>query len=221
MIADIDRRLTIQEQAKRLGNASIDGGRLTLRGGDLAVVDDDGNLTLLLSHGETPAITYFPGQVDGGYSAAQFAWESDVNGATFETHLEDASGNLDGGKLLLNKQTAYLSHQPHVGNECYVAVGQQGGYTEHFRFKGRWVANDGFGADDGIVTGWNNIASGFGAITITFPNAFDTTPLVLFSIQNAGTAVASDLSTLGPTGFTVTWATGTTAKTLSWVAFRL
>jgi hypothetical protein len=220
MIADINRRLTIQEQARRLGNASIDGGALYLRNGDIQVVDADGNPTLVISHGATPAITFIPGQIEGGYSAAQFAWESDTLGATFETHMEDGSGNIDGGKLLLNKSTAYLSHQPHVGNECYVAVGQNGIYPEHFRLRGRWVYNDGFDSQDAVVAGFDNVAAGFGASSYAFPYTFDQIPIVVYSIQNAGTAVAHDLSAVSTTGFTIAWASGTTAKVIGWMAFR-
>jgi hypothetical protein len=220
MVADIDRRLRIQETARRLGNASIDGGRLTLRNGDLVVVDDNDNVTLLISHGATPAITMIPSTVEGGYAATQFAWESDANGASYEVHIEDGSSNQDGGKLLLNRDAAYLSRQPSSGPEAFLKVGNIGGYIEHIQFKGRWVINDGFGSDDAVIFGYSDIVAGFGAVSFNFPFAFDKAPIVVFSMLNAGTAVAADLSALSTTGFTVAWATGTSAKTIGWVAYR-
>jgi hypothetical protein len=220
-LADMERRLTIVETAKRLGNSSIDSGQLTLRNGDLVVVDDDGDTTLKIAHGEIPYIEMRPNTVEGGYSTIQFAWESDSNGASHQVHIQDANDIHDGGKLLLNRNTSYLSHQPAFTPETYVGVGNHGGaWSNHIRMRGRWVYNDGFDNQDAIVFGYENIAAGFGAASFSFPYAFDTIPIVLYSMYNAGTAIASDLSALGTTGFTVSWASGTTAKTIGWAAFR-
>jgi hypothetical protein len=220
MIAQLERRVQILETTPRLGNSSVDSGQLTLRNGDLVVVDSNGNETLKIGHGDIPFLRMRPNTVEGGYSAIQFAWESDASGASYQAHIQDHNDIHDGAKLLLNKDTAYLSHQPVFNSETYIGVGRHGGYSNHFRLRGRWVYNNGFDDQDAIVCGYDNIAAGFGAASFAFPYTFDTIPIVLYSMYNAGTAIASDLSALGTSGFTVSWASGTTAKTIGWVAFR-
>jgi hypothetical protein len=224
-IADLERRLAIMETARRLGNASIDGGRLTIRGGDLAVVNDNDELVLLIAHGDTPSITMIPNYVTGGWAATQFAWESDDQGASYQVQIENPDGVRDGGKILLNRDTSYYSHQPldTTPAEAFMALGdiQWGGNREHIRFRGRWGYNGGYDSQDAVVFGFDNVVAGFGASIYLFPFAFDRTPVVVYGLQNAGTAVAHDLAAVSNTGFTISWATGTTAKTIMWAAFRL
>jgi hypothetical protein len=215
----MERRLQIMENARRIGSASIDSGQLTVRNGDIVVVDSNDNPTLSVIHGPTPIIRMDPGGA-GGYRAAQFAWESGVGGATYESHIEQPNGTQDGGTLLLQQNAAYLSRQPNTGAEAFIAVGDLGLGTEHFRLRGRWVYNQGYDEQDAVVVGFDQVAAGFGASVYTFPYAFDQTPAVLVSLTNAGTAVAWDLAAISNTGFTVSWASGTTAKTICWVAFR-
>lgn len=220
-IADLQERISYLETSQRLNSSSIDSGQLVLRNGDLVVVDGDGNPTLTLTHGSQPSIIARPSAEAGAYGSRIFSWTAPSTGPSLEERIEDSNGVRDGGKLLLNKYTSYLSHQPAVGAECYVAVGAHtGGYTEHFRFRGRWVTNDGFDNQDGVICGYAEVEAGFGAVSFAFPYEFDKIPIVLYSLYNVGTAVAHDLSALSTTGFTVAWATGTTAKTIGWVAFR-
>jgi hypothetical protein len=223
-IAQLHERVESLETAQRLGSSSIDSGQLTLTNGDLAITDANGNVTMRLQHGATPSLYMDPGVVAGGWHSRIQTWESDSSGATLEQRIENSNGFRDGGKLLLNRSTSYLSHQPLVGNECYVAVGAHStlnsGYSEHFRFRGRWIANDGFDNQDGVVCGYSDIEAGYGAASFAFPFTFDSIPIVVYSLYNSGTAVAHDLSAISASGFTVAWATGTTAKTIGWVAFR-
>lgn len=216
----MESRLATLESARRISNTSIDSGQLTVRNGDIVVVDQNNEMTMQIVHGNVPIIRMRPSNSPDGYEVAQFAWQSATMGATLETHIEKNDGTRDGGKLLLQKNAVYLSHQPQTGAEAFLACGDLGLGTEHMRFRGRWVYNNGYDEQDAVIFGFDNVAAGFGASSYAFPFAFDQIPIVLCNIFNSGTAVAWDLSALSNTGFTVAWATGTTAKTVMWAAFR-
>jgi hypothetical protein len=218
-LADMERRLALLENTRRIGTTSIDSGRLVVNQGDIVFVDSDGHATMTLQHGDTPVIRMLPG-TQPGYHAALFAWDSGDFGAIYEQHIEQQDGTRDGGKLLLQKNAAYLSHQPASGAEAFIAVGDLGLGTEHFRLRGRWPYNTGYDEQDAIICGFDSFGAGFGASSYSFPFTFDQVPIVICNIMNAGTAVAWDLSAVSTSGFSVAWATGTTAKTVMWVAFR-
>jgi hypothetical protein len=150
-----------------------------------------------------------------------FGWLA-PDGAAWQASCENSpSGQQNGGKLLLLPNGLYLSMQRPSKPEAYLSIAQFNAYDEHFRFQGRWIGDNQFGDTDAVIFGQTTIAAGFGACAFSFIFPFDRTPVILYSMSNAGTAVAHDLSAIDNTGFTVAWATGTTAKTITWAAFRL
>lgn len=222
MLSDLNKRVGALETSRRLGNASIDAGELNIVGGNLNVRSDAGNLVTSMHHGNIPTIQYFPGDnPNPTRRTSMFAWQAG-DGAALQLSCEISAGDTQsGGKLLLLPNGLYLALQRPSKPEVYISMAQNSSYDEHFRFQGRWIADNQFGDNDAIIFGIANVGAGFGAAGIAFTYPFDTTPIVLYSLFNSGTAVAHDLSTLDNTGFTVAWATGTTAKIITWAAFRV
>lgn len=219
-IVDLEKRLSTLESARRVGNASIDAGQLTVSDGKIVVLSNDGHESVIVDGGSLPSYKMIPSSAPDSYQIAQYGWAPYVGGAAYEVHVEDHTGTRDGSKLLLTQGAAYMSHQPASGAEAFVACGDLGLGTEHFRLRGRWVYNNGYDEQDAVVFGYDSFGAGFSAAAYAFPYTFDQIPIVLCNIYNSGTAVAWDLSALSTSGFTVTWATGTTAKTVMWAAFR-
>jgi hypothetical protein len=223
-LADFNKRLAALETANRLGTSSVDAGELAIRGGDVTVRSDNGNKVTQLLHGTNPSIRMYPGDNPTPlYRANIFSWLP-ADGSALQLSVErNNDGAQFGGKVLLLPNGAYYTVQRPGKPEVYISLAQFGIYDEHFRFQGRWISDDQITSADGIVMGKSAIGAGFGAAGFAFIYPFDRVPIVLYSLADTTGAVmpANGLSTLDQTGFTVAWATGTTAKTISWVAFRI
>lgn len=221
MLVDLQQRVGSLETGKRLGNASIDNGELVIKGGDINVRSDAGNLVTKIQHGIYPTVQYFPGDMaDPTDRTSIFGWRPGGN-AALQLSVEQIAGDLQrGGKLLLQRDSLYLAVQnsPDGLPEAYLSIGAQG--PEIIRFQGKMLSNQ-QAANDAMIFGTSSISAGFGAASFAFTYPFSSTPVVLYSLQSAGTAVAHDLSVIDNTGFTVAWATGTTAKFITWAAFRV
>jgi hypothetical protein len=223
LFIQLQDRISSLETGRRLGNSSVDNNELIVRNGDFTVRNTNNNRTLQLQHGNVPNIQFFPNDIEPPPNRATiFSWnpgdaaalELNVNRVDSVTHI----GVQDGGKVLLTKGGSYFSHQPEVGAESYVSFGVVA--PETIRFKGKWSKTQ-VDATDACVFGQDSFGAGFGGASYGFGTAFSTLPIILYSLVSAGTAVAHDLASADNTGFTVSWATGTTAKTISWMAFRV
>ena len=109
-IAELEKRISSLETSRRLGNASIDGGALTVRGGDINVRSNNDNLVTKIQHGTIPTIQYFPGDVAVPTSrTTMFGWLAS-DGSAWQASCETISTDQQsGGKLLLLENTLYLS----------------------------------------------------------------------------------------------------------------
>jgi hypothetical protein len=65
-----------------------------------------------------------------------------------------------------------------------------------------------------------NVAAGVSSTTVTYATPFTGTPIVVYSLLNSAGAVTHSLTASAASAFTVAWS-GTLAKTLNWVAFRI
>lgn len=219
-LEELYRRTTALENAKRLGNTSLDGGELGIRGGDVVVRSVDNAPVTRIEHGDEPRIRFYPNEGVADLESQILAWENPGNGGSAVQMNVQQPGNIqDGGKLLLMNTAVYLSLQRYALNECYFSIGESSSYPEHFRFRGRWRVGDQSNSDDAIVFGILNVGAGFSAASITFAQTFDTTPFMMYSILSAVGPVSHNLTALSTTGFSVGWS-GTTAKTIYWQAWR-
>lgn len=217
-IAELQRRIMALETGRRIGNTSLDGGELSIRNGDIVVRNIDNEPVTRLEHGDSPRIRFYP-VGDNNLLGNILAWESGSDGVGIQMNVESPGNVQDGGKILLMDGTVYLSYQPADGTEIYLNLAPNSAYREHFYFRGRWIVNDQLNDEDAIVMGQSDIGAGFGAATINFPIAFDTAPLLMYTLFSAVGPVSHDLTTLSSSSFTVGWS-GTTAKTIYWQAWR-
>jgi hypothetical protein len=219
-IEELYRRVTAVENAKRLGNSSLDGGELSIKGGDIVVRSEDDTPVTRIEHGDEPRIRFYPNEGVANLESQILAWENPGNGGSaIQMNVQQPGNVQDGGKVLLMNTVVYLSLQRAGLNECYFSIGESSLYPEHFRFRGRWRVGDQSNSDDAIVFGILNVGAGFGAASITFQQTFDTAPFVTYSILSAVGPVSHNLTAVSTTGFTVGWS-GTTAKTIYWQAWR-
>src|SRR6185503_17779822 len=217
MVADLQRRLVALENSRRLGNASIDGGELTVRGGDIVVRNDNNEEVLRIQHGAAPTVTLTPDYGLDAYKASIFAWESEGQGAALEMGIRTSADVRDGSKLLLMKDVAYLTHSPNGGEEAFLSISQYAAATLYLR--GKWLVGDQREASDAIVFGIESIGAEFGAASVNFTIPFDSTPFFTYSLFSSVGPVSHNIATLSSSSFTISWS-GTTAKTIYWQAWR-
>ena len=218
-LAELTRRITALENARRLGNASVDGGELTVRNGDIVVRSSGGADVLRIVHGTVPQIVMTPDSGLDSYKVAMYAWESVDQGAALTLAVQENDGDQDGGKLLLMRDSVFLSRQPSSGEESYLSLGYYLDVPEAFYLRGKWNVGVQSSSQDAIVMGQEDVAAGFGAATVNFPIAFATTPFFMYSIFSAVGPVSHNITALSASSFTIGWS-GTTAKTIYWQAWR-
>lgn len=222
IIADLERRIATLETARRISSASIDGGELSVRGGDIVVRGSNDEPTLSIKHGDIPEIDMQPNaEVFQDYRLKMFGWESGGQGAALQLSVAQLNGDntdtQDGGKVLLMRDVTYLSHQPKVGNETFISMNAAD--TECFQFQGKWPNASNY-SHDALSAGSVAVAAGFGSIAITYTTPFATTACVVYGLVNTAGAVTHSLTAQSTAGFTVTWS-GTLAKVLNWWTFRV
>jgi hypothetical protein len=218
IITRLQERVAVLEKAPRLGSTSIDSGELTLNGGNIVVRDEFGVPILSIIGGDSPMIVMQP---NGGtdFKLVQLGWESPTQGAAFQIDVQRLVDSVrDGGKLLLMRDAAYLSHQPDAASEAFWAAGAIG--DGFLSMKGRF--GDGFVPDSetAVVCGQVAIGAGVSTFTYTYSTPLATAPGVVYGLLNSAGAVTHSLTASSATSFTVAWS-GTLAKTLYFWAFRL
>ena len=217
MITELQRRIVALENSRRLGNASIDGGELTVRGGDVVVRNTNSEEVLRVKHGSAPTILMTPDFGLDAYVARMLAWESEGQGAAVELGIRTSGDQQDGGKLLLMQGASFLTHTPNGGEEGFFSISSYADAT--FYFRGKWEVGEQHEATDGLVFGVESVAAGFGAASVGFVVPFATAPFFMYTILSAVGPVSHNLVSISNTGFTVGWS-GTTAKTIYWQAWR-
>jgi hypothetical protein len=219
-IEELYRRVVSLENGRRLGNTSLDGGELSIKGGDIVVRAPDGAAVTRIEHGNEPRIRFYPNEGVDTLDSQILAWENSGNGGSaLQMNIQQPGNIQDGGKLLLMNTAVYLSLQRALQAECYFSIGESTSYPEHFRFRGRWRVGVQQDSDDAIVFGIESVAAGFSAASFNFAQTFDTAPFLVYSILSAVGPVSHNLTAVSTTGFTVGWS-GTTAKTIYWQAWR-
>jgi hypothetical protein len=219
IIKGLQDRIATLERSPRLGQASIDSGELTITNGNIVVRDSAGTAILSIIGGDVPQIQMQP---NGGtdYKVIQSGWESSSQGAAFQVSIAELVGDVqDGGKLLLMRDAAYLSHQPDGAAESFYGAGVYG--AENLFMKGVFGNNlmdgDGLAA---IVCGYVNVTAGVSSYSHTYPITSQPDMIPVVCMTNSAGALAGCLTTYSNSGFTYAW-TGTLAKTITFWAFRI
>lgn len=222
IIRRLEERISILERTPRLGNASIDSGQLTIKGGDIVVVEDDGITKVLeILHGLIPTINMYPiGDGTEDFKLTTFAWESATQGAALQLSVEKVTTGQAGGKLLLMNRAAYFSLQRDDSPEVFIALGAITDYPEHYWFKGRFMNSVDVTDSDGLVVGQADVAGGAASFTFTYAVP-KLTPMVPVVTLECGTIMQWQVTASSDTSFTVDWSNDTPAKKVNFWAFRI
>lgn len=204
-IARLEKRVATLESGRRLGSSSIDNGTLVVRNGDISVRDEDDNERVKLTHGVNPSTYYRPKDSSDGVRARQVAFAS--GGVTsFQSYMvRDSDGFGDGGKLLLTKEYAYLSHQPFAGEETFIGLSAYSAYNNHFLFRGKWISDAQFQPWNALYMGTIDVAAGFGGIIWNYDYEYPALPLLTYSITGAAANFNHCITAQSTTGFTISW----------------
>jgi hypothetical protein len=218
----LEERVSILERAPRLGNASIDSGQLTVKGGDIVVTEADGTTRVMeILHGSIPRINMYP-IGDGGedFKLTSFGWESAEQGAAFQLGVEKVDTGQDGGKLLLMNRAVYLSLLRDDSPEVFIALGAIEDYPEHYWFKGRFMNGVDVTDSDALVVGQMDVAGGAASATFTYavPKLTAMVPVVTLECT---TIMEWQVTVSSATSFTVDWSNDTPAKKINFWAFRI
>src|SRR5688500_7378441 len=225
-MVELRKRVAVGETGLRIGHTAIEGGDLTVRNGDNIVSETDGTVVLRLFGGGIPEIRFYPlGETDT-HQASLLSFDFDTgSGADQAVQLcieETGSLDQDGGKVLLTRTFAVLSHQPEVGEETYIWLNADPGVEEIVLIKGRWSDQYQYDVRQALYTGSFSFGSGFSNWTHTYLAPFATTicPIVGF-MNSVDTAVAWSITAQSTSSFKVRWATGTDGKTINFWNFRI
>jgi hypothetical protein len=221
LIDDLRRRIEDLERMRRLANTSIDSGELVVKGGNIVVRQEDGTKTLEILHGTIPAINMYPiGDALEDFKLVWFGWESELQGAAIQIGVEKATGDQDGGKLLLMQRSAFLALQRSDAPESYLSLGSVENYPEHFFFKGRWMNNIDVTDSDALVVGQLDVAGGATSVTFTYAVP-KLTPMVPLVTLECTTVMQWQVTASSETSFTVDWSNDAPAKKVNFWAFRI
>lgn len=219
---DLNRRVTTEETSLRAGHTAIEDGNFTVRNGDIIVSESDDSIVLRLMHGDIPEIRMWPLGDTDTHRVAFFAYDDVDGGQTAAIIIETDPGTvIDGGKLLIGRNFAVLSHQPDAsgGEESYFWLGVDPFAPEVASFRGKWANQTQYDDHQGIYAGTHGISAGFTSWTHTYSTPFASDIGTIVTLQSS--AVVSWMVTAqSSSAFTVSWS-GTTAKTLNFWNFRV
>jgi len=208
----LQARLKALETSRKIGFTSYDDGILALRGGlpEIRFLPD----------------TQVPGSTDPTSLASIFAFHyngDDNSSLQLDIeHTDDAGGfHQNGGKVQLYGEGAILSYFPEFQGlpECYIWLGAQG--IETIGMQGKLSTGQLSGAD-ALLPGFWDTGSGFSSYVYSYFSTFNSKAVPIVTLLNSsGGAVAWCLTAYSTASFTVAWATGTTSKTLLFLAVRV
>lgn len=224
-ILSIMDRLEKGEKGLRIGFTAIEDGNLTVRNGDIIVSETDDSIVLKILHGAVPEIRFWPLGDTDTHQATLFAY--DYNGdvtnpdQAIQLDVELVDNTVDGGKVLLTRNYAILSHQPDGFEESYIWLNAQGSSNRQvFLFRGKWSNQQQVDSNMGLYMGSIGVSAGFSSWTHTYSVAFASTMCPVVGLVNTAGTVTWNITAMSTSAFTVTW-TGTLAKTLNFWNFRI
>ncbi len=224
-LKDLVGRVAAGETSLQIGHTAVEDGHLTIRNGDVIVSESDGTVVLRLLHGGIPEIRFFPlGETDT-HRAVILSFDFDAGAGAdqaIQMGIEKTNTDQDGGKVLLTREIAVLSHQPAVGDETYVWLNADPLIPGSIVIKGRWSDQIFYEANQALYMGSFSFGSGFSNWTHTYLSSFatDMCPVVGF-MNSVDTAVAWSITAQSTSSFKVRWATGTDGKTINFWNFRI
>jgi len=218
-IKRLEKRIAVLETSKRIGSSSVDSGSLIINDGDLIIKDASGSERIRLTRGVNPSVYQRAANATDEARARAVAFEQDGKLQYQLYVVRDSDGAGDGGKLLLTREYAYLSHQPASGEETFIGLSAYAAYDNHFLFRGKWISDNQFADWNAVFMGTAKVESGFSGYAHTYDYPYPTTPLVLYSVTGNPATFTHSITATSTTGFTVTWS-GTAAHDVNYLILR-
>lgn len=223
-IKDLSERLRTAEVGLRIGHTAIEDGDLVVLNGDIRVGETDGTTVLRILHGETPEIRFFPLGSTDDYLVAMYGFDFDSGFGTdqaIQIDVEQADGLiLDGGKLLLTKRIAVLSHQPDSGEETYVWVNADPANDEVILFRGRMKDSIMYDDRQMFYAGTISVSSGFSTWTHSYAATWGDQILPVLTVNNNGATIQWNLDSFTISGFTVRFSSTVSGKNINFFNVR-
>lgn len=220
---EVLKKVGSDDASLQIGHTSIEDGDLIIRNGDIIVSETDGEVVLQIMHGITPEIRFFPLGVNDTHRVALFAYDFGGGAAApdqaVQLCVETVGSVQDGGKLLLSRNYAILSHQPNGGSESYLWLNGNLTGSQEALFRGKWSNQAQFDSNMGLYMGVINAGGGFSSWTHTYFTSFATTIAPVVGLVN-NPVVTWTILGFSTSSFTVGW-TGTASKTITFWNFRV
>lgn len=214
-------RMKAQESSLQIGHTAIEDGNLVIRNGDIIVSESDDSVVIRVVHGGIPEIRFYPLGDTDTHRIAMFGYDFNSGGApdqAFQLCVETNNLVQDGGKLLMSRQYAILSHQPDGGLESFLWLNAFS--PQEALYRGRWTNQVQHDNNMGIYTGVISVGGGFSSWTHTYFTSFATTIAPVVGLVNSGSTVTWTITGMTTSAFTVGWS-GTAAKTINFWNFRV
>ena len=223
-VRELLTRVEAGESSLQIGHTAIEDGDLIVRNGDIVVSESDGEVVLRILHGGTPEIRMYPLGDTDTHRVALFAYDFNAGGSpdqAVQLCVETSPGAAqDGGKLLMSRQYAILSHQPNGGAESYLWLNANSAGTQEAVYRGKWTNSLQFDNNMGLYMGVINTGGGFTSWTHTYFTSFATTIAPVVGLVNTGGAITWTITAMTTSAFTVSW-TGTATKIINFWNFRV
>ncbi len=220
-IIDIRERVSSQETGLNAGHTAIEDGNFVVRNGDIIVSETDDVVVLKILHGEQPEIQFFPlGGTDthlGSLFGYDYNGDPDSPDQAMQLYIARVSDlQPDGGKVLLSRARAVLSHQPFGSEETFIWLDPVG-----FWFQGNFSDQVQGSSLDAIYTGAFTATSGFTTWTHTYFTPFASNIIPIFTVGVNGTTIQWGIEGYSTSAFVIRFSTTSGNKFVTFWNVRL
>lgn len=225
-ITDLFKRVGEGETALRIGHTAIEDGNLTVRNGDIIVSESDDTIVLRIMHGAMPEIQFFPLGENDTHKGSVFGldFNNDLNAPNqaIQMYVAQIDGDPDGGKVLLMRDGAVLSHQPDGGQESYIWMNSLAGITEEvIAVRGRWPDQLTVDSHGALLVGAFTATAGFSTWTYTYFTPFATAMIPLVNVGVNGGTLTWGLDSYSASNFVIRFGVTGNNKMVTFWNFRI
>jgi hypothetical protein len=223
-VLELFRRIGAGETSLQIGHTAIEDGDLIVRNGDIVVSESDDSIVLKILHGFTPEIRFWPLGVNDTHRVAIFAFDAgsaENPDQALEIVVEETDATADGGKLLLFRGGAVLSHMPDGvgGEESYLWLNAYGDQIADYR--GRWTNQQQSDNNQGLYMGGFTASAGVSTWTHSYFSTFATGIFPVCTVGRSGSTLEWVLDGFNTSSFTLRFSTTTGDKAVTFWNFRV
>lgn len=224
-VVELSNKISSRDRSLQIGHTAIEDGNLTVRNGDIVVSESDTTEVLRIKHGASPEIEMYPlGDTDTHkvrFRGFDFNSNPDNPDQAVVLNIAKTDGSIDGGKLLLSRGFAIISHQPAVGTESFIWLDGDVLTSEIFRINGRFKNAATYSANQAFICGMFTVPSGVTTGTFNYSSTMSSNMRpVLTAKSDASNFVGISLDAHTTSSFTFRLSTTTGNKEINFWSFR-